>query len=160
MNYHDITKEDMLNGEGLRVVLWVSGCNHGCKNCQNPITWNEKSGITFDEKAEKELFEALDKPYISGITFSGGDPLFPSNRETVLNLAKKCKDLFPDKTVWLYTGYKWEEICELKNFGNIDILVDGEFVQELKDDNLPWVGSSNQRIIDVKKSTPKHICLY
>ena len=82
MRYHNITKEDMLNGEGLRVVLWVAGCNHHCKNCQNPETWDENGGIPFDEEAENELFEALDKSYISGITFSGGDPLFPNNRSS------------------------------------------------------------------------------
>ena len=88
MNYHDITKEDMLNGEGIRVVLWVSGCNHHCKNCQNPITWDAQGGLPFDEAAEEELFEALDKPFIDGITFSGGDPLFPENRSEVFRLIK------------------------------------------------------------------------
>ena len=152
MNYHNITKDDMLNGEGLRVVLWVSGCNHHCPNCQNPITWDEKGGLPFDKKAEDELFEALDKPYIDGITFSGGDPLFPNNRNEVLRLIKKCKDVYPNKTIWLYTGYSWEEIRHLDGIELVDVLVDGEFVEALKDNNLEWVGSSNQRVIDVKKT--------
>lgn len=97
MNYHNITKDDMLNGDGLRVVLWVSGCNHHCKNCQNPITWDEKGGLPFDEKAEEELFEALDKPHIDGITFSGGDPLFPNNRSEVFRLIKKIRNKLPQK---------------------------------------------------------------
>ena len=89
MNYHNITKDDMLNGDGLRVVLWVSGCTHCCDGCQNPETWEVSSGIEFDEAARKELFEALEPDYISGITFSGGDPLHPFNREEVLALAKE-----------------------------------------------------------------------
>ena len=95
MNYHNITKDDMLNGEGLRVVLWVSGCTHHCHNCQNPITWDVAGGLRFDEAAENELFEALAKPYCSGITFSGGDPLHPFNRDEVFRLMKKIRqDLF------------------------------------------------------------------
>lgn len=150
MNYHDITKEDMLNGEGLRVVLWVAGCNHHCKNCQNPITWDEKGGLPFDKDAEDELFEALSKSYIDGITFSGGDPLFPNNRSEVFRLIKKCRALYPEKTIWLYTGYTWEQIKELDGISDIDVIAEGEFVEELKDNNLHWVGSSNQRVIRVK----------
>jgi len=159
MNYHNITKEDMLNGEGLRVVLWVSGCNHHCKNCQNPITWDEKGGLPFDKEAEKELFEALDKPYIDGITFSGGDPLFPGNRSEVFRLVKKCRTLYPQKTIWLYTGYKWEEIKDLEGISDIDVIAEGEFIEELKDNNLHWVGSSNQRVIRVKESLEDKVVL-
>ena len=132
MNYHDITKEDMLNGDGIRVVLWLSGCNHRCKNCQNPITWDEHGGLPFDEMAENELFEALNKPYISGITFSGGDPLFPNNRNEVFRLIKKCRNLYPDKTIWLYTGYTWEEVRNLDGIENIDEIINwlkGRFKQ-------------------------------
>ena len=152
MNYHNITKEDMLNGDGLRVVLWVSGCNHHCKGCQNPITWDEKGGLPFDEEAEKELFEALDKSYIDGITFSGGDPLFPANRSEVFRLIKKCKSLYPQKTIWLYTGYTWEQIRDLDGIRDIDVIAEGEFVEELLDNNIQWVGSSNQRVIAVKET--------
>lgn len=162
MNYHDITKEDMLNGEGLRVVLWVAGCNHHCKNCQNPITWDEKGGLPFDKAAEDELFEALNKPYIDGITFSGGDPLFPNNRGEVFRLIKKCRALYPEKTIWLYTGYTWEQIKELDGISDIDVIAEGEFVEELKDNNIHWVGSSNQRVIRVKdtlKNSSKELVL-
>ncbi len=152
MNYHNITKDDMLNGDGLRVVLWTSGCTHCCNGCQNPQTWDASSGIEFDEAAENELFEALAQEHISGITFSGGDPLHPFNRETVLRLAKKVKDEYPNKTVWLYTGFLWEEVKKTIDLTNIDVLVDGEFIKELNDNNLKWVGSSNQKIIDVQKS--------
>lgn len=159
MNYHDITKEDMLNGEGLRVVLWVSGCNHHCKNCQNPITWDEKGGLMFDENAENELFEALAKPYIDGITFSGGDPLFPANRSEVFRLVKKCRKLYPEKSIWLYTGYNWEQIKDLDGVADIDVIAEGEFVEELKDNNLHWIGSSNQRVIRVKESLGGNVVL-
>lgn len=156
MNYHDITKEDMLNGDGIRVVLWVSGCEHHCKNCQNPITWDKNCGLPFDKEAEKELFEALDKPYVEGITFSGGDPLMPYNRGDVFRLIKKCKELLPQKTIWLYTGFCWEEIKNLECIELIDVIAEGKFVETLKDNNLKWVGSSNQRVIDVKKSLEKN----
>ena len=152
MNYHNITKEDMLNGEGLRVVLWVSGCNHCCKNCQNPITWDKNGGLPFDKAAEDELFEALNKSYIDGITFSGGDPLFPENRSEVFRLIRKCKDKFPEKTIWLYTGYKWKEIKDLDGINLIDVIAEGEFIETLKDNNLHWVGSSNQRVLKVKET--------
>lgn len=152
MNYHNITTDDMLNGCGLRTVLWVAGCNHFCKNCQNPITWNQEDGLLFDEKAKTELFEKLNQPYIDGITFSGGDPLFPKHRQEVLNLASEIAEKFPEKTIWLYTGYTWEEIMNEPNLKFIDVIAEGEFVEELKDNNIHWVGSSNQRVIKVKET--------
>jgi anaerobic ribonucleoside-triphosphate reductase activating protein len=152
MNYHNITKDDMLNGDGLRVVLWVSGCTHHCHNCQNPITWDIAGGLPFDEAAEKELFEALAKPHCSGITFSGGDPLHPFNREEVFRLMKKIRQELPNKTIWLYTGFLWEEIKDIPDIADIDVLCEGKFVEALLDNNLHWVGSSNQRVMDVKKS--------
>ena len=152
MRYHNITTDDMLNGDGLRTVLWVSGCEHHCPECQNPITWDPECGLEFDEKAEKELFVALDKPYISGVTFSGGDPLYPGNRDCIIELIKKIKHLFPGKNIWLYTGYKWEDICTLDGLELIDVLVDGRFEKDLKDVKLHWKGSSNQRVIDVKET--------
>ncbi len=152
MNYHNITKEDMLNGDGLRVVLWVSGCSHRCKNCQNPITWDKNGGLLFDEKVEAELFDALNHEYIDGITFSGGDPMLPENRSEICRLIRKCRDNFPDKTIWLYTGYNFEDILHIEEIKLVDVIADGEFIEKLKDNNIPWVGSSNQRVIDVKKT--------
>lgn len=105
MNYHNITHDDMNNGDGLRVVLWLSGCSHKCKNCQNPQTWNSNSGILFDEDAKNEIFNELSKDYISGITFSGGDPLHENNLMDVANLIFKVKENFPKKTIWLYAQY-------------------------------------------------------
>jgi anaerobic ribonucleoside-triphosphate reductase activating protein len=100
----------MLNGQGLRVVLWCSGCSHRCPECQNPITWDPDCGLLFDEEAKKEIFEELSKDYISGITFSGGDPLHENNLSEVLSLIKEIKEKFPEKNIWLYTGYTWENI--------------------------------------------------
>ena len=152
MKYHNITKEDMLNGDGLRVVLWVSGCEHACEGCQNPITWDPEDGLIFDKDAEEELFEQLEKEYISGITFTGGDPLYPSNRDEITRLTKKVKEKFPQKTVWLYTGYLWEEIYWLPMIKYVDVIVDGRFILEQLDNTLYWKGSKNQRVIDVKQS--------
>lgn len=152
MNYHNITKDDMLNGDGLRVVLWVSGCTHQCPECQNPITWDLAGGLPFDEEAENELFDALKPAYVSGITFSGGDPLHQFNQGEITRLAKKFKELEPEKTAWLYTGFSWENIKDLDVMKYIDVLVDGEFMADLKDNNLHWIGSANQRVIDVQKS--------
>lgn len=150
MRYHNITKDDMLNGEGLRVVLWVAGCTHHCKNCHNPITWDINGGIEFDKEAEEELFNYLCKDYIDGITFSGGDPLHPLNREEVSRLIKKVRKELPDKTIWLYTGYTYNEIKDFDALPLIDVLIDGEFIEELKDTKLEWVGSSNQRVLRLK----------
>ena len=142
----------MLNGDGLRVVLWLSGCSHCCKECQNPITWDPNGGLPFDQEAKEELFEELSKDYISGITLSGGDPLYYGNRTEVLALLKEIREAFPEKTVWLYTGFVWEVISNLEIMDYVDVLVDGEFVLELKDTQLYWRGSSNQNVIDVKAS--------
>ncbi len=152
MHFHNITKDDMLNGEGLRVVLWVAGCPHKCEGCHNPITWDECGGIEFTEESENELFEILNRPYISGITFSGGDPLHMANRSEIARLIDKCKTLFPLKTIWLYTGFLWEDICDLDLIKKVDVVVDGKFEKALHDPKLFWKGSSNQRVIDVRKT--------
>lgn len=140
----------MLNGDGLRVVLWLAGCSHGCKGCHNPVTWDPNGGLEFDEEAKEEVFAELEKDYISGITFSGGDPLFFSNRSDVLKLIREIKERFPVKTIWLYTGFEWEAISELEVMQYVDVLVDGRFIIEKKDVKLHWKGSANQRVIDVQ----------
>lgn len=161
MNYHNITKNDMLNGSGLRVVLWVSGCEHRCVGCHNPETWDINSGIPFDINAENELFEALNHDYISGITFSGGDPLHIQNRSEIRRLINRFKKEFPNKNIWLYTGYLFEDIKDLDFIEDIDVLCDGRFSLYLKDENTHWVGSTNQRVIDIKETLDKNrIVLY
>ena len=152
MRYHNITKDDMLNGDGLRVVLWVAGCDHGCKGCQNPVTWDPNGGLVFDEAAKQEIFEQMEKSYIAGITFSGGDPLHWRNVEEVTDFAKELKEKYPQKTIWLYTGFLWEEIQDLEVLNNLDVLVDGEFIEAQKDISLKWKGSANQRVIDVPRT--------
>lgn len=142
----------MLNGDGLRVVLWVAGCEHHCPGCQNPVTWDAEDGLSFDEGAKAELFEILQRDYISGITFSGGDPLHPANVREVTVLAAEIKEKFPEKTIWLYTGEEWENISTEEIIQYLDVLVDGPFVEELKDVKLLWKGSRNQRVIDVQRS--------
>lgn len=176
MNYHDIKHDDMNNGPGLRVTLFVSGCDHHCKNCQNPETWDIKSGILFDTAAVDEIFDQLDKDYISGITFSGGDPLNENNRLIVYDLIKCIRSKYKDtKSIWIYTGYTWEEIIKessitfidqanitlIKILRNTDVIVDGTFDENLADINYHWAGSTNQRVIDVQRSIEdKKIVLY
>lgn len=157
MRYHNITKDDMLNGDGLRAVLWVAGCTHKCKGCHNPVTWDIEGGIPFDEAAKEELFEAIKPDYISGVTFSGGDPLHPANHVEVAALAKEIKEIFPNKTIWLYTGFCWDEIKTLDIVQYCDVIVDGPFVQEEFDGKLHWKGSRNQRVIDVQKTLKQGI---
>ena len=171
MNYHNITKDDMKNGDGLRVVLWLAGCEHHCPGCQNPITWDPDDGLEFDDTAKKEIFDQLDKDYISGITFSGGDPLHPANINGVLELIEEIKQKYPDKTIWLYTGYTWEQLFDSNNkpyskrgevVQNVDVIVDGMFIQNLLDVNYPWAGSRNQKVILVQETikNPGKIVLY
>lgn len=150
MRYHNITKDDMLNGDGLRVVLWVAGCNHCCKECHNPITWDPDGGLLFDDAAKEEIYEQLNKSYISGITFSGGDPLHPANRLEVRQFMAEIKEKYPNKTIWMYTGDSWEDIFEYPIMQYVDVLVDGEFHIAEKDAKLLWKGSKNQRVIDVQ----------
>lgn len=140
----------MLNGDGLRVVLWVAGCSHCCKGCHNPMTWDPNGGLVFDEYVKAEIFDQLDKEYISGITFSGGDPLHAANRMEVRLLVSEIRNRYPNKTIWLYTGDSWENIWHYPMMQYIDVLVDGEFVLEQRDPTLRWKGSSNQRVIDVQ----------
>lgn len=162
MNYHDIRTDDMLNGDGLRVVLFVSGCSHHCPGCHNPETWDPKSGIYFDYYAEKELMAKLKPDYISGLTISGGDPMHPCNEFQTYHLSKRVKELYPEKTVWVYTGYKYEDLgmrtCILKY---VDVLVDGRFEQDKASVEYPWAGSTNQRVIDLNKTREVgEVCLY
>ena len=169
----------MNNGEGLRVVLWLSGCSHKCKGCQNPQTWDANSGIPFDESAKEELFRELDKDYISGLTLTGGDPLFENNLDSVLDLVNKIRLLFPQKSIWLYSGYSWSDIwcndaalrddygldyCEQVSINHIkrqqiitqcDVFIDGRYMDSQRDITLPYRGSKNQHIIDVKQSLQK-----
>lgn len=164
MNYHNITTDDMKNGDGLRVVLWVAGCDHYCKGCHNPETWNPNGGLPFTMEEYKEIINELDHDYISGLTISGGDPFYESNLSTISDIVRLKYD-YPDKSIWIYTGYKWEDIISNTQIYDIlkftDVLVDGEFKQHLADVHYKWAGSTNQRVIDVQKSLKEgRIVLY
>ncbi len=162
MNYGEIKNFDIANGEGVRVSLFVSGCTHHCKNCFNPDTWNFDFGKPFTKETEDYIIECLKPDYIDGLSLLGGEPFEPQNQGTLLTLLRRVHNEFPKKTVWCYTGYLLDDEllsesrarCEHTDemLSMIDVLVDGEFVQELYDISLSFRGSSNQRIIDVKKS--------
>ena len=147
MNYHNIKHDDMNNGDGIRVTLFVSGCSHHCKGCQNPETWAINGGVLFDLDAFFEICDELEKDYVSGLTLSGGDPLHPMNRKIITELCKFIKRYYPHKTIWCYTGYQYGQVKDLDVMHYIDVLVDGEYVEELRDVNAHWVGSTNQKVI-------------
>jgi anaerobic ribonucleoside-triphosphate reductase activating protein len=142
----------MLNGDGIRVTLLVAGCEHHCKNCQNPFTWDVHGGIPFDKNAYDEICEDLKQYYCAGLTLSGGDPMHTDNRDTILTLCKNIKIQFPTKTIWMYTGYTFEEIKTSPILQYIDVLVDGEYMEQLRNVEAHWVGSTNQRIILVQET--------
>ncbi len=162
MNYAQIKKHDIANGPGVRVSLYVSGCTHHCRNCFNPETWDFSYGSLFTEAAEKEILEALRPSYIRGLTLLGGEPFEPQNRPALTALAEKVRSELPEKTIWCYTGYDYEKDLLAGRVGEetsarallqlLDVLVDGEFIEEQKVLDLRFRGSLNQRIIDVKKS--------
>lgn len=156
MNYEKIDKCSVSNGLGVRTVLWVSGCDVHCKSCHNQSTWDFNSGIPFTDDTMQEILYDLSKPYIKGLTLSGGHPLDPHNAPKVLEIVKRVKMVFPNKDIWIYSGYVWENIIKDETLREIlkytDVLVDGAYVDELRDISLPFRGSSNQRIISVQKS--------
>ena len=166
MNYINISKTDIANGEGVRCVLWVSGCNVHCKGCHNPETWDFNAGRTFGPEAMEELISALKKPWVKGLTISGGNPLDYENLPDVYNICKTVRELCPDKDIWLYSGYELKA-HDFDNSVNIgwsnalltnyilamcDVVVDGPYMEELRDISLRFRGSSNQRLIDVKRT--------
>ncbi|MDY4084387.1 MAG: anaerobic ribonucleoside-triphosphate reductase activating protein [Ruminococcus bromii] len=171
MNYGEIKSCDIANGEGVRVSLFVSGCTHHCKNCFNAETWDFNFGKPFTREIEDKIIEELAPDYIDGFSLLGGEPFEPLNQKVLLPFLRRIKDKYPQKSVWCYTGYLFDK--ELKSESRarckytdemlslIDVLVDGEFVQELYDISLQFKGSTNQRIIDVQKSIAKgQIVLY
>jgi anaerobic ribonucleoside-triphosphate reductase activating protein len=162
MNYATIKTHDVANGPGVRVSLFVSGCTHHCKNCFNSETWDFHYGQLFTEETVNQILEALKPNYIKGLSLLGGEPFEYVNQLGLLPLVRKVRFLYPEKNIWCYTGYDYEKDikCDMMNkwpatkelLSMIDVLVDGEFVEELKDLKLRFRGSSNQRIIDVKRS--------
>lgn len=163
MNYGEIKKYDIANGEGIRVSLFVSGCTHHCKGCFNAETWDFQYGKTFDASVENEILHALEPDYISGLSLLGGEPFEPSNQRVLLPFVKKVREQYPQKNIWCYTGYTLETDllsdnsrarCECTDelLSLIDVLVDGEFAEAQKNITLSFRGSENQRLIDVKRT--------
>lgn len=171
MNFATIKPFDIANGEGVRVSLFVSGCRHGCKNCFNKEAWSFDYGNPYTSQIEEQILKALAPDYISGLTLLGGEPFEPENQPGLLQLVQKVKQIYPNKNIWCYSGF----LLDYELLGNsraktqytmpllqhIDILVDGRFVEELKDITLKFKGSKNQRIIDVQQTLKQNeIVLY
>lgn len=164
MNYANIKWTDIANGEGVRISLFVSGCTRRCKNCFNQVAWDFHYGNPFDENVQDAIIKGLSSDYIAGLSLLGGEPFEPQNQETLTPFIKRVRAIYPDKTIWCYTGCVFDEKTGTlkepdKNtpytkelIASLDVLVDGAFVEELKDIRLKFRGSSNQRIIDVQKT--------
>ena len=158
MKYAKIKKTDVANGPGVRVSIFVSGCHHHCEGCFNSEAWDFNYGNDFTEDTIQEIIEAMNHDYITGLSLLGGEPFELINQKGLLPLLKKVKEVYPDKTIWAYSGYLYDELKEMdypetkEILSLIDVLVDGKFVESLKDPNLYFRGSSNQRVIDMKKT--------
>lgn len=163
MRYASIRSMDITNGEGIGVSLFVQGCRFHCKNCFNQETWDFIGGKEWTEETKEKFFELISQPFVDRISFLGGECLDEKNNQTVRNILQEIKSKYPQKTIWLYTGYTFENLSreQYRTILYTNVLVDGQFIDELKDLNLKWRGSSNQRVIDVKKSLDQNkVVLY
>lgn len=162
-NVIKVNLQDIANGPGIRVSVWVSGCTHKCPGCHNPDTWKWKQGTPLTEKLLQTILDKCNSDHIAGLTLSGGDPLFIKNIPAVTELCKRFKVNYGQKDIWLWTGSNWEDIKDLEIFKKniVDVVVDGEYKQDQKDVSLVYCGSRNQRVIDVKKSNQQNkVVLY
>lgn len=163
MRYNKIRKMDISNGEGIRVSLFVQGCEFHCKNCFNPDTWNFEGGKEFTTDTMKSLIDLCANKNINGLSILGGEPMHPKNRETVVDIMRAFKYHYPEKTIWMWTGYKLEDLLneddeDVKSmFIYLDYLIDGQFQEDKKNLNLKWAGSTNQRWIDIQESMKQGI---
>ena len=162
MRYSKIRKMDISNGPGIRVSIFFQGCAFHCKNCFNPETWDFNKGEEFNDEVIDHILDLCDKSHIVGLSILGGEPMHPNNIEGSTKLAKAFKERFPDKTIWSWSGFLFDKDLKDKEIMNyIDVLVDGQYMDDLHDPTLKWRGSSNQRVIDVKKSLKNNkIVLY
>ncbi len=152
MHYGAIKKTDIANGSGVRVSLFVSGCRNHCKGCFQPQTWDFEYGQPFTKDTEDEIMKALRPSWIQGFSILGGEPMEPENQKTLLPFIKRIRQKYSDKDIWLYSGYVYEEIKDFELLQYVDVLVDGPFVEEMKDPSLAFRGSRNQRILNVPES--------
>jgi len=161
MRFAHIDRYNIENGPGTRVVLWTQGCPHHCPGCHNPHTWAERAGKEFTEKDMDTIFTYLTEFFKKDFSILGGEPLAPYNRDGVADVCRRVKKAYPDTNIWLWTGYDWEEIKSLPALKYVDVVVDGKFIESLKEEGLKWKGSSNQKVIDVQVSLAKNeIVLY
>ncbi len=171
MNYATIKWTDIANGEGVRISLFVSGCTHHCKNCFNQVAWNFSYGEIFDGVVEEKILKELNSSFIAGLSLLGGEPLEPQNQRALLPFVRKAKERFPEKTIWCYTGFVLDERtgelqekhknteCTKELISLFDVLVDGPYIEEKKNIRLKFRGSSNQRVIDVRKTLQQGECV-
>lgn len=152
MNYNTIKQLDIANGPGCRVSLFVQGCSFNCPGCFNTVAKDFKGGKEFTEQTKEAIFSLAEPDHISGLSILGGEPLHPWNRDAVLTLTRDFKKKYPNKTIWVWTGYVVEDVMDLLPRSGIDVLVDGQFIEAQKDLRLKYRGSANQRVIDVKAS--------
>ena len=153
MRYHKIRKMDISNGPGVRVSIFMQGCAFHCENCFNPETWDFNGGKEFNEKTIDEVLKLCSKDFVTGLSILGGEPMHPNNIDGTTMLAKAFKEKYPNKSLWVWSGFLFDKDLKDKEVLNyIDVLVDGQFVNSLSNPTLKWKGSSNQRVIDVKKS--------
>ena len=156
MNYLNIVDCSVIDGEGVRVALFVSGCSHHCPGCHNPESWDPDAGKQFTEQTIEKILSLLSRPFIKGITLTGGDPLFCGNRDELTKLCKIIKEKLPEKDIWCYTGFLYDFVKDLEIMDYIDVLVDGPFIMKQRNLNIPFRGSENQRIIDIPQSKRKN----
>ena len=170
MNYGPIKPTDIANGEGVRVSLFVSGCTHHCPGCFNYVTWDFNYGKPFTKETEDEILNLLSRNYIDGLSLLGGEPMEPCNQRCLINLVDRFKEKYPNKTLWIYTGYTYDEdlipggkaYCEVTDriLNQCDVMVDGEFVESLKDISLKFRGSSNQRILNIRETRKRNAIVF
>lgn len=159
MRYNTIKQLDIANGPGCRVSLFVQGCSFNCPGCFNTVAKDFSGGKEFTDQTLQLLLDLVEPSHISGLSILGGEPLHPQNRRDVLDLVKKFKTVYPDKTIWIWTGYLWEDVVDDLIGSGVDVLVDGQFKEDLKDPRLKYRGSSNQRVIDVLKSNYDEVAI-
>ena len=159
MRYNQIRNLDIANGPGCRVSLFVQGCSFNCPGCFNTIARDFTGGKEFTDEIAEQILKLAEPDYITGLSILGGEPLHPQNRDAVLELVKQFKMRHPTKSVWLWTGYLWEDVRDVLLVSSVDVVVDGRFMEDLKDLRLRYSGSTNQRVIDVKASTNSIVTL-